>query len=115
MIRKPFKKLSSQSTAGGQYTPPRAEAPPMTEYPPRPKAKPESSIEDSGNSSRIRAGAHAGQNGFTCVRCLQWFPAGTHHACRPYADTIRNPETVAPVKGPMSADEVILLQQEGQL
>lgn len=67
------------------------------------------------NAARLRAGARPNENGFTCVRCLAWFPAGTHHACQRYADVIRNPETVAPIKGPMSAAEVVLLQQAGQL
>jgi len=69
-----------------------------------------------GNVARIRAGASPMQNGFTCVRCLQWFPAGTHHQCRPYAEVIRNQETVLPTnRGPMSAEEIALLQQDGQL
>jgi len=76
---------------------------------------PVAEIEETGNVSRARAGAGPGENGFTCVRCLQWFPAGTQHACRAYADVIRNPETVAPTKGPMTAEEIVLLQQDGQL
>lgn len=39
---------------------------------------------DTGNESRKAAGvAGTPVTGFTCARCLTWFPGGTPHACLP--------------------------------
>lgn len=109
-IRKPFKKLSSQSTPAGTYT-----SPSTPERTPVVHASPVAESGEIMNVSRAAAGAKSNENGFTCVRCLQWFPAGTHHACKPYADVIRNLETPDVKRGPMSGAEIELLQQDGQL
>ncbi len=116
IVRRPgpaFKKMSSQNTTASlQMSRPDLSEPDMTPLPIG--GRPTSGVDDIGNASRAAAGVEGRPvTGFTCARCLKWFPQGTQHACMRPVDVIRNDETPAPIRGPMSADEIRLLQEAG--
>jgi len=106
-----FKSLaSSQTQAGARTFPP---SPDLTPAEMRQITAPDST--EVANRSRVIAGASAGESGFTCARCLRWFPQGTHHACQRYTDVIRNDETKAPESTVMTTEEIQLLREAGQI
>lgn len=115
LVRKPsapLKKIASSTAPNARSLPPRTEA---VDMPQAVRVATGNTENDMGNAARIAAGARPNENGFTCVRCLQWFPAGTHHQCRPAEDLIFDKEGRRVRPTGMSAEEIALLQADGQL